>query len=145
MFTIGIILHPTDFSPSANNAFQLACSLARDHGARLIVVHVQPPECSPKALQADLEKIRPADSTVRVEYRLEEGDPAGAILRVADESRCDLIVMGSHGKSWLERMLLGGVAVTVLRNATCPVLSVKTPSPPTEPSHTAVRPDEGAK
>jgi nucleotide-binding universal stress UspA family protein len=48
------------------------------------------------------------------------------------------------GKSWLERMLLGGVAVTVLRNATCPVLSVKTPSSPIEPSHTAVGPDAGA-
>jgi quercetin dioxygenase-like cupin family protein len=58
---------------------------------------------------------------------LAEGDPAEEILHFADRLRCDLIVMGSHGRTGLGRLLTGSVAEEVLRRAACPVLVVKTP------------------
>ncbi len=60
-----------------------------------------------------------------------EGDPAEEILRLAAALRCDLVVMGTHGKTGLGRLLTGSVAEEVLRKAVCPVLVVKTPLRPT--------------
>jgi len=56
-------------------------------------------------------------------------DPAGEILRLAAEVECDLIVLGTHGRTGLGRVLLGSVAEQVLRRAPCPVLTVKMPLP----------------
>jgi nucleotide-binding universal stress UspA family protein len=132
------ILHPTDFSESSGYAFQLACSLARDRGARLIVLHVMPvPLVQEKRLYREemaeeLNRLAARDGQIRVEHRLEEGDPATQILRVAQETGCDLIVLGSHGRTGLDRLLMGSVAEQVVRRASCPVLTVKAPfgSPP---------------
>jgi universal stress protein A len=145
MTPIRTILHPTDFSPHSEAAFALACSLARDHGARVIVLHVQersslvysgvmtaPPPPPPtaeeqKALEALLHQIRSSDSKVPVDHLLEEGDPATAILQVAQERGCDLIVMGTHGRTGLGRLLMGSVAEKVVREARCPVMTMKIP------------------
>jgi nucleotide-binding universal stress UspA family protein len=140
MFEIRTVLHPTDFSERSARAFQLACSLARDHRARLIVLHVIPPPDSfgeavarqqPDSYRAQicdhLYALRAPDSRVEIEYRLGDGDPHAEILRVAEESSCDLIVMGTHGRTGLGRLLMGSVAEQVLRQAPCPVLTVKTP------------------
>jgi nucleotide-binding universal stress UspA family protein len=145
MLPIKVILHPTDFSPRSQHAFQLACMLARDTGVRLIVLHVQerpiivypgvpmaptappPSEEDRQAVLNQLHTIRPPDATITVEHMLEEGDPATAILAVTEETDCDLIVMGTHGRSGLGRLLMGSVAEKVMRGATCPVLTVKTP------------------
>src|SRR5689334_13179487 len=98
MIPIRTILHPTDFSGHAEHAFQLACCLARDQGARVIVLHVgEQPPTSPeqrKALEEQLRQVQAPDAKVRVEYRLEQGTPDGEILRVAQEANCDLVVMG---------------------------------------------------
>ncbi len=136
------ILHPTDFSPQAEHAFRLACSLARDHGARVIVLHVAvppvvgygegwtpPPEGDWQAMQKQLGEIQPAKNDVPVEHRLIEGNPISEILRLARESNCDLIVMGTHGRTGLGRLLMGSVAEEIVRKAACPVLTVKTPVP----------------
>jgi nucleotide-binding universal stress UspA family protein len=144
MLRIATILHPTDFSPSSDHAFQLACSLARDHGSRLVVLHVAeppvvayadtmtpPPEGEWRALEDSLLQIKPVDPEVRVEHLLKMGNPTAEILRVAEESNCDLIVMGTHGRRGLARMLMGSVAEHVVRNATCAVLVVKTQLPET--------------
>ncbi len=56
-----------------------------------------------------------------------DGDPAREILRVAAENECDLIVMGTHGRTGLERVLMGSVAEAVSRKAPCPVLTAKPP------------------
>lgn len=142
MLPIKTILHPTDFSPPSGHAFQLACSLARDHDARLLVLHVidqpaliyggvmtapppPPPVEERKAAQEQLQKIRPTDPMVPVEHRLEVGDPVQWILEVAKERQCDLIVIGTHGRTGLARLLMGSVAERVLRGATCPVVTVK--------------------
>jgi universal stress protein A len=136
------ILNPTDFSQGAEHAFHLACSLARDHGGRVIVLHVAelpvvgyggvmtpPPEGDWKAIEDQLYWVQPPDAIFPIEHRLEEGDPCAEILRVAQESQCDPIVMGTHGRTGLTHLLMGSVAEKVVRKATCPVLVVKTPSP----------------
>jgi nucleotide-binding universal stress UspA family protein len=65
---------------------------------------------------------------VRVEHRLVAGDPGAEILRAAREEPCDLIVMGTHGRTGLGRVLLGSVAEQVVRRAPCPALTVKAPA-----------------
>ena len=141
MLPIQTILHPTDFSEYSDYAFRFACSLARDHGARVVVLHVAPPPAAvpidgmpvtapapglyKEHLEQRLHEIRPSDPNVPVEYRLEEGFPATEILRIANEIHADLIVLGTHGRTGLGRLLMGSVAEQVVRKATCPVLTVK--------------------
>ncbi len=143
MIPIRTILHPTDFSGHAEHAFQLACCLARDQGARVIVLHVgeQPPAPPDhrNALEEQLRRVQAPDAKVRVEHRLEQGTPDSEILRVAQEANCDLIVMGTEGKMGIGRTVLpgrwvGSVAGKVLQGATCPVLTVKTPGASARPS-----------
>jgi nucleotide-binding universal stress UspA family protein len=144
MMTFKTILHPTDFSAPSEYAFGLACSLARDHGARLLVLHAIPPTAfeydalaphdSPdgyrEKLWEDLRRLETIDPHVRelrVKSELVEGLPSEEILRAARDSGCDLIVLGTHGRTGLGRLLLGSVAEEVLRKAPCPVLAVKSP------------------
>jgi quercetin dioxygenase-like cupin family protein len=68
-----------------------------------------------------------SDPQILVEHRLAEGDPADEILRLSAAQRCDLIVMGTHGKTGLGRLLTGSVAEGVLRKSVCPVMVVRTP------------------
>jgi nucleotide-binding universal stress UspA family protein len=136
MLTIRTILYPTDFSPLAHHAFDVACALAHDYKARLVVLHVhQPPvpvgelvTMEPvgyrEALLRSLHEFKPPASTP-VEYQLEEGSVPDEILRVASLTNCDLIVIGTHGRSGLGRVLMGSVAESVLRGAQCLVLTVK--------------------
>jgi nucleotide-binding universal stress UspA family protein len=148
MLPIHTILHPTDFSERSEFAFDMACALARDYGARLILLHVAtrpviiygegvvPPE--PEDYQAEakekLYRIEAPDPRIGVEYRLQEGDPATAILGVAEETNADLVVMGTHGRTGLRRLLMGSVAEQVVRKASRPVLTVRTPFPEALPS-----------
>jgi quercetin dioxygenase-like cupin family protein len=74
---------------------------------------------------------QPSDPQLHVEHHLAEGDPGQEILHLARALRCDLIVMGTHGRTGLGRFLTGSVAEEVLRKAACPVLVVKTPMSPT--------------
>ena len=139
VFPIKAILHPTDFSDPANLAFQLACSMASTHQARLIVLHVCPssmatsefeaallPSAAQKELlREELGRFQPLDPNVQVEYRFQEGEPVEEILRVARESHCDLIVMGTHGRTGLNRLVMGSVAEEIVRTAPCPVVTIK--------------------
>jgi nucleotide-binding universal stress UspA family protein len=140
MLPIHTILHPTDFSERSAYALHLACALARDHGARLVLLHVFE---RPSMVYA--EGITPADDMLNEkkaefdqltvpnvgggipERRLVEGDPASEILDIAREIAADLIVMGTHGRTGLSRFLMGSVAEQVVRKAGCPVLTVKAP------------------
>jgi len=140
MLPIKTILVATDFSPMSEHAFRFAGALARDYGARLIAVHVVH---SPAAVYAetavfvdepDFSAAREALGALRlpgvdVEYRLMEGEPASTIVQVADETHCDLIVMGTHGRGGILRVLMGSVAEDVLRQAPCPVMTVKATVP----------------
>jgi len=59
---------------------------------------------------------------VEFTHRLTMGDPAGEIVRIAAEEGVEMIVLGTHGRSGMTRMLMGSVAETVVRRASCPVL-----------------------
>ncbi len=152
MLTMRRILHPTDFSERSDNAFRLACALARDHNAPLLVLHVEapaviygegmmaaPPPRYTEDLRQQLRAVQAHDPRIVLEHKLVEGDPATEILRVAAEADCDLIVMGTHGWTGLRRLLMGSVAETVVRKAPCPVLTVKTPFAAAEAPVTATK------
>lgn len=145
MLHVKCILHPTDHSDHANYAWSVACALARDYGARIVLLHVAPlaviggPELMPSpqtipdltALKASHEagllKVQPTDPNIHVDRYVIFGDPATEILQLAQDTSCDLVVMGTHGRTGLSRILMGSVAETVIRKATCPVLVVKLP------------------
>ena len=147
MTAIKKVLHPTDFSEVSGYAFQLACALARDFGSKLILVHVRPlpvvvpveagapsfelPDDSDD-LRRQLNALRPHDPEVPVERHLLVGDEATEIDKLAAMERCDLIVMGTHGRTGFGRVFLGSVAEKVVRTATCPVLTIKRPLPGAE-------------
>lgn len=132
------ILFPTDFSTTAEAGFAEAESLARDHGAKLVVLHVQEPlmgydgqlgfaplEATSEFLTKIRREVTTTDRSVRVEPRLTIGDPAAEIVRVANDENVDLIVMGTHGRSGISRFFMGSVAEQVIRHATCPVLTYR--------------------
>jgi nucleotide-binding universal stress UspA family protein len=153
MLPIRTILHPTDFSKQAEFAFQLACSLARDYGAELYIVHVVTPPVvvygegvlpvAPENYQAELReklnRLHATDPKVRVLHRLVEGEPVDEILHMAKETGCDLIVMGTHGRRGLGRVLMGSVAEKIVRTAPCPVVTVREPSALAERASSAER------
>jgi nucleotide-binding universal stress UspA family protein len=62
---------------------------------------------------------------VQIEHRFETGNAAAEVLRTAEQTNADLIIMGTHGRSGVERVFLGSVAENVLRKAQCPVLTWK--------------------
>jgi nucleotide-binding universal stress UspA family protein len=143
MLAIGTILYPTDFSKEAGYAFDVACALARDGRARLVVLHVErpplttlggtagvpplPTEYDRQLLLEELHRLQPTEPGIAIEYRLEHGEPAPVILAVAEQIGADLIVIGTHGRTGLRRLLMGSVAEHVIRKAPCPVLTVKNP------------------
>jgi nucleotide-binding universal stress UspA family protein len=73
----------------------------------------------------ELERTAAALTTARVEKRIEVGDVARTICRVAEELAVDVIVVGSHGRTGLGRLFLGSVSEHVVRHAPCPVLVVR--------------------
>jgi universal stress protein A len=147
MNAINKILVPTDFSEHANEAFRAAQTLAAATGARVIVFHVaQPPVVVSEGgqLLGDLanghasnawdrfRKLQALDPKVRVEHEVIVADKPGPshILEILDKLGCDLIVMGTHGKSWLKHRLFGSMTEEVVRQARCPVMVVKAPAGP---------------
>jgi len=90
--------------------------------------------------QGQLEQIRPVDAAIAVHHVLLDGDPAAEIVGYAKEAGIDLIVMGTHGRTGVERLLMGSVAEKVLRDASCSVLVVKLPRgiPSSDPAEVAL-------
>jgi nucleotide-binding universal stress UspA family protein len=137
------ILFPTDFSTSSDAPLAYATALARDMGAVLLIVHVEEPplaygggemyygvaEPDYESIRRMLENVKPTDPSVPCERRLVTGDPATAIVELAREENVDLIVMGTHGRTGLRRLLMGSIAEAVVRTAPCPVLTYKSPQP----------------
>ena len=146
------ILVAVDLSKYDQPALEMAASLARDSGAKLLIIHVHE---SPMAYGGDVydgelnpseEKLRqmlaaimPDDASVAHEHHFIRGegtaaiadtDIARAICGFADEQDVDLIVTSTHGRSGLRRALVGSVAEKVVSHATRPVVTVKLPKQP---------------
>jgi len=131
------ILYPTDFSSYSNQAYFHAVALAENHKAGLAIALVYTPDF--KAPDSDdpaaglaywkgqLEQIRPLNPAIPVNHVCLQGDPAAEIVRYARDAGIDVIVMGTHGRTGLERLLMGSVAEKVLRDAPCSVMVVKLP------------------
>jgi len=130
------ILFPTDFSTASDAALAHAETLAKQSDAKLVIVHVEEPplaygggelyyglpEPNSERIQKMLEDVRPRDPAVAFEHRLSMGDPAGEVVRIAGDEGCEMIVMGTHGRTGLTRLLMGSVAEQIVRRAPCPVL-----------------------
>jgi nucleotide-binding universal stress UspA family protein len=136
MIRVQKILYATDFSSYSNQAYFHAVALAESHGASLTVVYVWTPGTDPGAgngaaerryWQNQLEQIRPVNPRIAVNHVLLEGDPATEIVKYTRDAGIDLVVMGTHGRTGVERLLMGSVAEKVMREASCSVLVVKLP------------------
>jgi universal stress protein A len=144
MFHPHLILHPTDYSESSGYALQIAADLARQHQAKLLILHVVEtfgpenvtfgeatsqlePASYRHRLEEDLRRRVPAPSGISVEYILASGDIVQEIERIAQKRGCELIVMGTHGRTGLSHLVMGSIAEKVIRLAPCPVLTTKIP------------------
>ena len=143
------ILLPTDFSGCANYALAYAAAIARATKATIVCVHVVEPivpavgysglaEPMPMAdiseqledsAERELPQLTECEefSGLDVEEVIVRGDAAAEIVRVASERKVDLIVVSSHGRTGLGRIIFGSTAEAVVRHAGCPVLVVKPP------------------
>ncbi len=141
------ILLPTDFSECAECALPYATQMARQAGARIICLHVVEPmmpavgyapvaeplpsvdvsEQLQQSAERELPRLaeREECAGLDVEELIVHGEAAAEIVRVARERDVDLIVISSHGRTGLGRMLFGSTAESVVRHAHCPVLVVK--------------------
>ncbi|HLB06012.1 MAG TPA: universal stress protein [Thermodesulfobacteriota bacterium] len=147
MEKINKILFPTDFSENSNYAFDYALVLAKKFGARLYILHVihelidttgyYIPNISLDQLQSDL--VKGAEEMTGKFIREKMGDfkdyetinttglPHIEILNMAKEKEMDMIVMGTHGRTGIDRVLFGSTAEKVVKKASCPVLTVRHP------------------
>jgi len=147
MISIRRILCPVDFSRFSHHALEHAVAIAREFGAEIEALHVSAvapvtalvPIGAPlvpeparltqqerRAITTQLHEFTDDVDAAGVILRstLKEQDPVAAIVETAESWPADLIVMGTHGRSGFERLLLGSVAEKVLRKAPCPVLTV---------------------
>jgi universal stress protein A len=140
------LLVPIDFSACAEHALDYACDLAAKLGARIHVIHAigaALPELSVALTDQTISSLRHSaaaalDQLIEPrrqkaafgEITVVDDDARDAILQAARAVRADLIVIGTHGRRGLSRVLLGSVAEDVLRRAPCPVLAVRTGTRP---------------
>jgi nucleotide-binding universal stress UspA family protein len=139
------ILVPVDFSTHSDRALRYGAALCERTGAELHAVHAvseryfpdayfaeaaeiqamaaAAEERVPEALHRNVHEVLGEEADVRT--RIEAGSPAQAVAEYAEEEDVDLVVVSSHGRTGLERVLLGSVAEGVIRRAPCPVLTVK--------------------
>ncbi|HEX3531645.1 MAG TPA: universal stress protein [Thermoanaerobaculia bacterium] len=121
------ILCPVDFSELSRSAVGYAAALARQLGAEVTVLHVQPGAPGDGGAQARLEELARGEG---LRTAVAAGDPSTVILEQSESLRADLIVMGTHGRRGFDRWLLGSVTERVLHRAPCPVLTVNNRAEP---------------
>ena len=129
------IMVPLDGSELAQTALPHAAELCRGLGATLVLLHVRDSrQGSPEASRRFLEYTRrqQAHSGVAIEIVMRQGPVAEAIVRAAEDEKIDVVVMATHGRSGLQRVVYGSVAEQVLRSSTRPVLLVRVPGAPVE-------------
>jgi nucleotide-binding universal stress UspA family protein len=118
------ILFATDLSPASETAAHTALEFARRFGATVHLLHVVLPGTAtetPPLLGTLADEFK---RSVPVTSAVESGSPATQIVRYAEQKHIDLIVIGTHGRTGMTRVLIGSVAERVVRTAPCPVLTV---------------------
>jgi len=151
MIRLGNVLVATDFSSPSDAALRYGRALAQRFGASLHILHVvensflRPTAADPQTVKetksrmvAELLTEDERQSGARSAIEVSDS-PAEAITTYARDQRIDLIVIGTHGRSGMSRLLVGSVAEHVLRTAPCPVLTVR------HPEHEFVVPDPPAQ
>jgi len=141
------VLFPVDFSEGSDNALPYAVDMAKHYGAKLYLLHViqdiakatgwYVPHVSLDELYRDIEKnaakemdrygVEELRGYKDVERHILKGTPYEEILKFAVDNKADLIVIGTHGRKGLDKALFGSTAEKVVRDAPCPVLSVRLP------------------
>jgi len=137
------ILVPTDGSDCADSAVEHAIDIAAQYDAELHVLSVvdsrdmshSAPAISPEQIEETLRERaeavvdevaeRASDAGVEVVTAVEPGLPDNVVVEYAEENDCDLVVMGTHGRTGLERYLLGSVTERTVRRSSVPVLTVR--------------------
>jgi nucleotide-binding universal stress UspA family protein len=149
MLPLEKILCPTDFSDPSYLAIRTGAEMAQHFGAQLIVVHILEPlpvihtaqgpldfntakvEAEKRAFadkKLDIIIKHEVSSDVASQSKIDMGDPAQGIVLAAGLENVDLIVMATHGMSGWRKFFLGSVTEKVVRNAACPVLTIREPS-----------------
>jgi nucleotide-binding universal stress UspA family protein len=139
------ILCGVDFSESSTKALLFAERLAREMNAELILAHAfgvpasydAPGQKEPydPQVRRQLEQLAPMYPEIRVRRVLHAGPPGEVICWLAEEQQCDLIVVGTHGRTGVAHLLLGSVAEHVVRHAHRPVVVVRDPPADEPPPH----------
>jgi nucleotide-binding universal stress UspA family protein len=145
MIEIRRILCPVDFSDHSRRALDHAVAIARWYESTVTVLYVFSPapvadvgpgpvafepivltDIDRGQLLSDVKAFADTESAadVRIDAVVREGNAAGEILEHATSMKADLLIIGTHGRSGFERLLLGSVAEKVLRRATCPVMTI---------------------
>jgi nucleotide-binding universal stress UspA family protein len=149
MLELRQILAPTDFSHHAESGLRYACGLAERFGATLHLLHVLPEVVAPVGPEPMILPSLPAEFYAESEQGARErlaqclrpewgapkevvcevawGESVQSIVSYATEHAIDLIVQSTHGRSGLSHVLLGSVAERIVREAPCPVLTVRDP------------------
>ena len=143
------LLVPVDFTEGSREALKLAVSLAADPEDRITLLHVIAPESvlhrgnavmmtlskTEAELQAEAEtRLRrwadqEAGPDIKVETVVRRGPVHREILHVAETRSCDVIVLATEAKNWLQRLFLGSVTRRLVRNAPCAVITIRPPRP----------------
>lgn len=152
------ILVATDFSETADAAFDYAVDLAKQLGAKVVVMHayelpvygfpsgalVASVEMATRIMSGAQEALEAAckaraSSGVEISQVVRQGVAWEEVHRVADEVNADLIIIGTHGRKGLSRALLGSVAEKIIRTSTRPVLTIHLPAEKAKEKAAAVR------
>lgn len=149
MFAPKRILVPTDFSNYADNALKYALDIAKQYQAKVFLLHIiddNIQQCavdyclsdavmneiiresitvSNDKLQQEINRVTGNASDIEISYYVKRGIPYDEILKEQGEKNIDLIVIASHGRTGIRRILIGSVAEKIMRGAKCPVMLVR--------------------
>lgn len=151
------ILCPVDFSDRSRTAVAYATTLAKQSNAEMHIVYVHEeapveggfagyvPLDETDQERAELLAIKPNAEEVPCVHKFLHGDPQYQIVKYADDHDIDLIVIATHGRTGVMRLLMGSVAEAVVRRATCPVITVKSPAEAIAEEESAANPEATAE
>lgn len=141
------ILFPTDFSEGSAHALPYAVDLARHYNAQVYILHViydigkafesHIPHVSTDEIHREMHNwaskeldkccVEETRGVADIHKSIVVGVPYEEIIKFADKEKIDLIVIGTYGRSGLERFIFGSTAERVVRRAPCPVMTVRVP------------------